>query len=369
MDDFEVNMYSPKRNNLLKYLIVALLIIAIAVGCVLIYLSFNNENPQTEKNAELLTQTRFEVTENTSLSELYDNVISSVVTVMNKSSSSSFPFNSATDSIGSGFIVTDAGHIVTNYHVISGASKLSVKLNNGNIYSAKVINFNAALDIAVIKITPNEELSVAYIGDASSSKAGDWIFTIGTPFSEELYGTVTRGIISYSGRTLSGSESEYIQIDAAISPGNSGGPLFNMAGEVIGINTSKITTTTVDNIGFAISSKTFKPVVEKILGTPPTIKLGIGITGVAVADTNYSTLHDGVIVMGVNEDGPADAAGIEIYDIIIKFDGIDITNVNEIKDIISQHEHGDTVSVVVLRDSSDKEVELSLTLQNVEFYE
>lgn len=374
MDDFEVNTNYEKRNRSLKYLVIALLVAISVLGCVLIFFAVasytNAKQPEKELNSALLTSPSFEVTENTSLADLYENVSASVVTIFGKSGSSQFPFGSSSDNIGSGFIVTEAGHIVTNYHVISGISKITVELNNGNKYSANVINYNSSLDIAVIKINPNETLSVAYIGDATSARTGDWVFAIGTPYSEELYGTITRGIISYSGRTLAGSKAKYIQIDAAINPGNSGGPLFNLAGEVIGINTSKITQTTIDNIGFAISSQTFKPIVEQILGTPATIKLGIGIGGIAVSDTNYAdTLCDGVIVMSVTTDGPADLAGIQMYDIIVKIDGTDIKNVDEIKDVINKHNEGDTVDIVVLRDSTDNEVTLSLTIRNLEFYE
>lgn len=372
MDDFEVKTYYEKRNRSLKYLVIALLVAVSVLGCVLIFFAVASytKQPEKEPSSALLTSPSFEVTENTSLADLYENVSASVVTIFGKSGSSQFPFGTSSDSVGSGFIVTEAGHIVTNYHVISGISKITVKLNNGNTYSANVINYNSSLDIAVIKITPKETLSVACIGDASSARTGDWVFAIGTPYSEELYGTITRGIISYSGRTLTGSKAKYIQIDAAINPGNSGGPLFNLAGEVIGINTSKITQTTVDNIGFAISSQTFKPVVEKILGTTATIKLGIGISGIAVSDTNYAdTLCDGVIVMSVTTDGPADLAGIQMYDIIVKIDGKSVKNVDEIKDVINDHNEGDTVDIVVLRDSTDNEVTLSLTIRSLEFYE
>lgn len=372
MDDFEVNSYNSKRNNSLKYLVIALLIAVSVLGCVLVFFavaSYTNQ-PEKELESSLLTQTSFEVTENTSLADLYEHVADSVVTICGQSGSSLFPFGSAADSVGSGFIVTEAGHIVTNYHVVSGISKITVKLNNGHSYAANIINYNSSLDIAVIKITPKETLSVACIGDASKARTGDWVFAIGTPYSVELYGTITRGIISYSGRTLAGSNAKYIQIDAAINPGNSGGPLFNLAGEVIGINTSKISQTTVDNIGFAISSQTFKPVVEKILGTPATIKLGIGISGVAISDTTYaSSLGNGVIVMSVTTDGPADIAGIQMYDIIVKMDGKDVKNVDEIKDVINSHNEGDTIDVVVLRDSTDNQITLSLTIRNLEFYE
>lgn len=172
-------------------------------------------------------------------SDLYENVCNSVVTIKKQTASSAI-FGKESDSIGSGFIVTAEGHIVTNYHVISGASSITVELLNGHSYSAETISYDSSNDIAVIKITPNEHLCVAYIGDSSLSRAGDWVFAIGTPYSAELFGTITRGIISYSGRRLENSDAYYLQVDAAINPGNSGGPLFNMAGEVIGINTSKI---------------------------------------------------------------------------------------------------------------------------------
>ncbi len=372
MDDFEVKMYNPRKHTFFKLAVAFILLAVLAAGCAYIYINYKNTQSIAEEdsNGSLLPQPPFSVNETTSLADIYENVIDSVVTVKCQSiGSSSFPFGTA-DGIGSGFIVTDQGHIITNYHVISAASKISVVLNNGNTYTANVIGYDSKTDIAIIKISPEEKLTVAYIGDSSRSRAGDCVFAIGTPHSYELHGTITRGIISYSGRKLSSSTAEYLQTDSAMSPGNSGGPLFNMAGEVVGINTSKVTTGSVENIGFAISSKTFKPIVENILAKLPTVKLGIGISGVASSDfTSEYTFPDGVVVISVTSGAPADIAGIQPYDIITEFDGTEVSTVDQITAIIAQHKEGDVISVKVVRDSSNNTIELSLTLKSIEFYE
>ncbi len=373
MNDFEVKMNPPKQHSGFRLLVIFLLVTILAVVCVFLHNTYSPDTPADPTGTGIggiISEPQFSCDDNKSLADVYEDVIDSVVTVKCQVlGGTSFPFGT-TDGIGSGFIATEAGHVVTNYHVISAASSISVILNNGKTYSASIAGYKSELDIAVLKIVPEEKLSVACIGDSATARAGDWVFAVGTPHSAELHGTITRGIISYAGRRLSSTDAEYLQIDAAISPGNSGGPLFNLRGEVIGINTSKVTAGNVENIGFSISSKTFKPVVEDIITRLPNVKLGIGITGAAVSDlTSNEGLPKGVLVVSVTDGAPAALAGIEPYDIITEFDGEKIDGVDDITAIIAKHQEGDVISVKVVRESSDKTIELSLVLKSIEFYE
>lgn len=373
MNDFEYEVYRSPRRSPLKYIIAILISVLLATFLIVIlYDTLNISTPNSgEGNSTLKTQTSFVVDENTSLADMYEYVANSVVTVVATEITSIFPSQNSAENFGSGFIVTDAGHIVTNYHVVSSASSITVVLNNKNKYSAELIHFDSGRDIAVLKIRPREVLSVAYIGDSSESRTGDPVFAIGTPYSQELYGSLAYGRICFSERELYGTTAKYVQTDAPINPGNSGGPLFNMKGEVIGINTYKITVNNVENLGFAVSSSTFKPFVEATINdVVATKKLGIGIKGIAVSDTNYvGMLGDGVIVVSLVEDGPAEKAGIQPMDIIVSINGIKITNVDEIKAQIDKHSEGDVVDVGVIRESADDEITLKLTLESMEFYE
>ncbi len=372
MEDFEFEDYKSRRRSSLKYIITAILCVGIAV-CFILIIKNSSQIPFTDSptvNSTLKAENSFEVDQNTSLADVYDHVVNSVVTVVSTEVTSIYPVGKEDDNIGSGFIVTEAGHIVTNYHVVSSASKLTVVLNNRNSYSAEIINTDPDNDIAVIKINPKETLCVAYIGASASARTGDAVFAVGTPQSADLYSSLSYGRVCFSERTLSGFGAKFVQTDAPINPGNSGGPLFNMKGEVIGINTFKLTDTNVENIGFAIASSSFRPFVEDSLSKSASIRLGIGISGVAVEDTNYTgMLCDGVIVLSLIDGAPADLAGIQPYDIIVNVDGTEIKNVDDIKNVINKHNDGDTVIVTVVRNSSDNPMEIELTVREMGFYD
>ncbi len=361
MNDFEYEVYKSPKHSPLKYIIAVIACILITASFAVI-LKYSSEIPvqkPDDPQASLQDKTSFVVDERTSLADIYDYVVNSVVTIVTNK-----------DKMGSGFIVTDAGHIVTNYHVISDSSKISVVLNNRNKYSAAIVDYDDVNDIAVLKITPNEKLSVAFIGDATKTRTGDAVFAVGTPYSQELYGSLSYGRVCFSERMLAGSSAKYVQTDAPINHGNSGGPLFNMKGEVVGINTYKIADGDTENIGFALSSSTFKPFVEDSLSKNPSTRLGIGISGVAVQDTNYSQLLcDGVIVISVTDDGPAEKAGIQSYDIIIGINGTTVKNVDDIKNIINKFNDGDMITLSIIRNSTDNVINVDLTLESMEFYE
>ena len=200
---------------------------------------------------------------------------------------------------------------------------------------------------------------------------GNSVFSIGTPYSEELYGSLSTGYISYVPRVFEGDDTKYIQVNSTYSLNSSSGPLFNMKGEVVGINTIKNVSSSVTNMSFAIASETFKPIAQNAVDTPVSTKLGIGITGISVADTNYSSYlgNNGFIIRSVVADGPAAKAGLQPYDIIIKIADKDTVNSDTISSVIDMHKEGDSIDIVVLRNSFDNELTFTVVLENIEYYE
>ena len=395
MSEFDVKSYKSGKGNFWKYAIVIVLCIAIATTVIILSLNrddnptVDNQTPSdnvetTTQAGNLATSPTVKIEDDTDIADLYEQVIDSVVTVVNtkKSTNPYFPWGSTTEStsIGSGFIVTEEGHIVTNYHVVEGFSTLTVIMNDGTEYEAQYINGNEDMDVAVIKISANEDLSVAYIGDSLEARTGDTVIAIGCPYSLEYRGTLTRGAISCASRVVTtsslGTKTEYIQVDAALNPGNSGGPLFNMKGEVIGINSAKIKDTDVENIGFAIPSSVFKPLVEEYVqqeasGSTGVSRLGIGITGIAVEEGSvYNERYGypvGIHVASITSGGPAEEAGLKVYDVIVEMDGQTVSTFDDIQAILDSHQDGDVVEIVVLRDNVDNRVTMNITLRTMQF--
>lgn len=395
MSEFDVKSYKSGKGNFWKYAIVIVLCIAIATTVIVLSLNrddnptVDNQTPSdnvetTTQAGNLATSPTVKIEDDTDIADLYEQVIDSVVTVVNtkKSTNPYFPWGSTTEStsIGSGFIVTEEGHIVTNYHVVEGFSTLTVIMNDGTEYEAQYINGNEDMDVAVIKISANEDLSVAYIGDSLEARTGDTVIAIGCPYSLEYRGTLTRGAISCASRVITtsslGTKTEYIQVDAALNPGNSGGPLFNMKGEVIGINSAKIKDTDVENIGFAIPSSVFKPLVEEYVqqeasGSTGVSRLGIGITGIAVEEGSvYNERYGypvGIHVASITSGGPAEEAGLKVYDVIVEMDGQTVSTFDDIQAILDSHQDGDVVEIVVLRDTVDNRVTMNITLRTMQF--
>ena len=271
--------------------------------------------------------------------------------------------------IGSGVIISDEGYVLTNYHVIEGAQEVKVILQDGETskeVNAKVVNYDQVRDVAVVKITDEgvKMPGVAELGDSDELMKGQQVIAIGNPLGKEFSGTVTSGIISSVNRQLAtdsnGKALNFIQTDAAINQGNSGGPLMNAKGQVIGINTAKIGSTGVEGMGFSIPINEIKPKIESLM--KPMLKIGIGGRDLteAIAKENKLPASEGVLVLEVSEFSPAEKAGLKIYDIITTFDGQKVTSVNDINDIKAKKNAGDTVKVGILRDGKEKTIELTL---------
>ncbi len=272
-------------------------------------------------------------------------------------------------SLGSGFIIDAAGIVVTNNHVIENADEISVILANDESFQAKVIGRDAKTDIAVLQIDPGDsKLTAVSFGNSDGLRVGDWVMAIGNPFG--LGGTVTAGIVSARGRDIgSGPYDDFIQTDASINRGNSGGPLFNLDGEVIGINTAIFSQTGGSvGIGFAISANLATQVVGQLQDYGRTRRgwLGVFIQEVTedIADSLGLDSAKGALIASVTEAGPADEAGLQAGDVIIRFDGKDVVKSRDLPRIVAETPVETTVDVEVVRGGERKT--LSVTLGELE---
>ena len=278
---------------------------------------------------------------------------------------------------GSGVIFSDKGYIITNYHVIQGASTITVILNNNKEVKAKEINHDATNDIAVIQITDKVDLpGIAELGDSSKLQVGELAVAIGNPMGTDLLGSVTQGIISAVDRKIDGQSVNFIQTDAAISPGNSGGPLINSQGQVIGINSEKMVSSGAEGLGFAIPINLIKSKVDGLISNPvkdnpstnanasSQLMMGIGIQEIDQATAQAENKTVGIEILQVDKGTPAEAAGMELGDIIIKFDGKTVKTADELNALKAKHKMGDTVKVTVVRDGKSKELSLKFFQAN-----
>jgi len=262
------------------------------------------------------------------------------------------------NSLGSGFIVDAAGLVVTNNHVITDADEVNVILNDGTTLKAEVVGRDQRTDLALLRVKPTTPLKAVKFGDSEKLRLGEWVIAIGNPFS--LGGTVTAGIVSARNRDIqSGPYDNYIQTDAAINRGNSGGPLFNMNGEVIGVNTAIISPSGGSiGIGFAVPSKTALPVIDQLREFKEVRRGWLGVRIQQVSDEIAESLSvkpaRGALVAGIDEKGPAKPAGIEPGDVIVKFDGKDVKEMRDLPRIVADTPVGKDVDVVVIRKGKEE---------------
>ena len=268
-----------------------------------------------------------------------------------------------TEGIGSGFIINEEGYILTNYHVIKGAKEVVITLSDGKDVKAKVINYDENQDVAMLKISDDsiKVPGVVELGDSEALKPGEQVIAIGTPLSKEFNHTVTAGIVSAVNRTVetsSGVQLNLIQTDAAINPGNSGGPLVNTKGEVVGINNMKIASDEVEGIGFSIPINEIKDRIESL--SKPILNLGISVREINSDLGKQYNMDEGLYIVQVTEFSPAEKAGLQGGDLIVKFDGKRIKTFQELKDIRDTKQEGDTVSVEVIRNGENKTFNVQL---------
>ncbi len=268
------------------------------------------------------------------------------------------------NSLGSGFIIDTSGLVVTNNHVIADADEVNVILNDGTTLKADVLGRDQKTDLALLKVTPTKPLKAVKFGDSDKLRLGEWVIAIGNPFS--LGGTVTAGIVSARNRDIqSGPYDNYIQTDAAINRGNSGGPLFNLNGEVIGVNTAIISPSGGSiGIGFAVPSKTVVPVVDQLREFKEVRRGWLGVRIQQVSDEIAESLSikpaRGALIAGIDDKGPAKPAGIEPGDVVVKFDGKDIKEMRDLPKIVADTPVGKDVEVVIIRKGKEEKKTVKL---------
>ena len=398
-EDGNIKAETPKKNKkkrkgMLKRAIskVALVVVmALGGGIVGSGLTYkmlsSNDNKTTNTTASNPSAVNF-VKESSDLTvaEAYNKVKPAVVTITasGKVSYSRF-YSQDVEGIGSGFIINEDGNVLTNYHVIElaltangGTNKVTVSMSDGQEVEADIVNYDKDRDIAMLKLAEGTKVpGVAELGDSDALYVGQEVIAIGTPLGTNFAQTCTKGIVSGVNRSLdestdgsavqSESESsyEYIQTDTAINSGNSGGPLINSEGQVIGINTAKLSNSTsssnasIEGMGFAIPINDAKDRIESLSKKI----LTIGITGVSIDEdrAKEKNIPQGVGVVSVTEGSVAEKAGLKANDIITKFDGQKVTSVEDINKIKETKEAGDKVEVVV--DRYNEEIKLTLEFE------
>lgn len=263
---------------------------------------------------------------------------------------------------GSGIIISDDGYIVTNQHVIDGATEIDIVLNTGTTYTATVVGQDEKTDLAVLKIEPeaDEPLTAAVLGDSTTIEVGELAVAIGNPMGMEFSGSVTAGIISAVNRTMTIDNRTYnlIQTDAAINSGNSGGALINQYGEVIGINSVKLSTTGVEGMGFAIAISEAKPIINDLMSSG--YVTGRPMVGIGISETRY-----GLFITSVQEGSGAEHAGLQVNDMILEVDGEAVSSTSEVNEIRDKKKPGDTLRFKILRERNTMEINVELTEENV----
>jgi len=277
------------------------------------------------------------------------------------------PQERQSSALGSGFIIDEEGVVVTNNHVIEGAEDIVVQVNGEKKFNAKVIGADPLSDIAVLKIESKEKFLPVRFGDSDKARIGDWVIAIGNPFG--LGGTVTSGIISARNRSIGLSRYEdYIQTDASINSGNSGGPLFDMNGDVIGINTAILGRSGNVGIGFSIPSNSAKLVIDQLIKFGETKRgwLGVRIQDVTKEIAEVEKLDEprGALVASVAPNSPSEKAGVKSGDIILEFNGEKIEQMKELPMIVARTEVGKKVKVKIWRNK--KEITKTITLGRLE---
>lgn len=278
--------------------------------------------------------------------------------------------NFESKSLGSGVIIDADGSILTNNHVVESADEIQVRLADEREFSAKVVGRDAKTDLALIRIQGAGKLPVARLGDSEKAEVGSWVIAIGNPFGLEA--TVTSGIISAKGRMIgNGPYDNFLQTDAAINPGNSGGPLFNLAGDVIGINTAIFSRSGGNmGIGFATPINMAKSIVTQLKehGRVTRGWLGVRIQGVTqeLAQALGLEKREGALVASVENGSPAQKAGVESGDVIIRFDGKDVRQMKELPTIVAGTEVGKKVTMDVVRDKKQLTLQVVIALMDDE---
>lgn len=380
MDFFNGFSNQPKKANMAGVLLTALFG-AVLGGLIVAFIMFRFLMPDavqalpdpvfpTESEEQIpITERDLPEYQNTAIVRSTERVLPTVVGISNRAMTYDF-FHGQTilteRATGTGVIIDQNGYIVTNNHVIDGAHELIVTLSNGDELPALLIGADAATDLAVIKIEKSG-LPIAKLGDSANLAVGEAAIAIGNPLGISFSQTVTVGVISAKERVININEHNFtfIQTDAAINDGNSGGPLVNLNGEVIGINTAKIKISGVEGMGFAIPSNTVKTISRDLIRHGRIIRPWVGVyhggdVDEALAQQLQLPVNYGVLIQDVVTDGPAHRAGIRRGDVIIAMAGKKITTFSDMRRIIFEHNAGDEIEISFFRDRQEQTVIIRL---------
>lgn len=338
---------------------------------------------QNQKVSTTATSTKT-IAKNATATSAYNKVSDAVVSVLNFTKSSQGSYQESSEGSGVIYKKTDGpAFIVTNNHVITGAAKIQVMLHSGKKVTATLVGKDAMTDLAVLKIDGTDVTTTAQFGDSSKITVGENVLAIGSPLGSEYASSVTQGIISAKKRLVEATSengqnyggSTVIQTDAAINPGNSGGPLINFAGQVIGINSMKLSTsssgTSVEGMGFAIPSDQVVDIVNKLVKDGKVTRPAIGISLINLSEVTASeqkstlkipdSVTGGVVVMSLTNNGPADKAGLKKYDVIVGINGKKVSSQADLREELYKHSLGDTITLTYYHQDTKQTVKVKLT--------
>lgn len=365
--EFRPKTFVPVRNKIITTVGIILLsgIVGFGAGYAGSHLS-NNANVTIQQQTNKSNSGTVQVSD---VSDIVEKCKDSVVEITTDSVSSgnSIFGQYVSQGAGSGVIISKDGYIVTNNHVVSGATSLKVTTTDGTEYDASVVGKDSQTDLAVIKVDANN-LQAATLGDSDILQVGDPAIAIGNPLGE-LGGTVTTGIISATDRqiTIDDETMTLLQTDAAINPGNSGGGLFNADGNLIGIVNAKESSTGIEGLGFAIPITPVQDIITELMENGSvTSRPALNVSLYDYTSKNqgqYSKYEDGCYIVQIVKNGAADKAGLKQNDRILSFDGEQIQSTSDVKNVLKKHKIGDTVKMVVERDSKKITVEITLQAQ------
>ncbi|MFL2052241.1 S1C family serine protease [Leuconostoc mesenteroides] len=338
---------------------------------------------QNQKVSTTATSTKT-IAKNATATSAYNKVSDAVVSVLNFTKSSQGSYQESSEGSGVIYKKTDgSAFIVTNNHVITGAAKIQVMLHSEKKVTATLVGKDAMTDLAVLKIDGTDVTTTAQFGDSSKITVGENVLAIGSPLGSEYASSVTQGIISAKKRLVEATSengqnyggSTVIQTDAAINPGNSGGPLINFAGQVIGINSMKLSTsssgTSVEGMGFAIPSDQVVDIVNKLVKDGKVTRPAIGISLINLSEVTASeqkstlkipdSVTGGVVVMSLTNNGPADKAGLKKYDVIVGINGKKVSSQADLREELYKHSLGDTITLTYYHQDTKQTVKVKLT--------
>ncbi len=363
------------RNRIFPY--IAMIIIGVFIGGLLVSYclpdildrreSINGDRPPVDWDQSEVNDEDYHEYQRTSVVRAAEKITPTVVGITNFASAYDFFQGRARQqemATGSGVIIDSNGYIATNNHVIADAEELMVTLSTGEEISAEVIGTDPATDLAVLKID-RTGLSAASFSDSERLQVGELAIAVGNPLGLAFQQTVTVGVISALDRSIRIGEQtfSFIQTDAAINAGNSGGPLVNAVGDVIGINTAKINVAGVEGMGFAIPSNTVKRIINDLIEHGRIIRPWIGVV-IREMDENIANelgleVGQGLIVEEIVADGPAQKAGIQVGDVITEIDGKKIQSFERLREVIHQYQVGQVVKINLIRDREELEIQLT----------